>query len=79
MSLRVVSGTWSPNWQAISPTMVLKAFDKTGKYNLATLSLYEFHCINCIMNCINYLECFSSIVGPIAQLVRLVRLVRLSW
>ena len=63
MSLRVVSGTWSPNWQAISSTMVLKAFDKTGKYNLATLSLYEFHCINCIMNCINYLECFSSIVG----------------
>ena len=66
MSLRVVSGTWSPNWKAISLTMVLKAFHKTGKYNLATLSLYEFHCINCI----NYLECFSSIVGPITQLVR---------
>ena len=47
MSLRVVSGTWSPNWKAISPTMVLKGFHKTGKYNLATLSLYEFHCINC--------------------------------
>ena len=29
--------------------MVLKAFLKTGKYNLAILSLYEFHCINCII------------------------------
>ena len=69
MSFRVVSGTWSPNWYAISPTLVLKAFLKIGKYNLATLSLYEFHCINCI-NCINYLECFSSIVVPISQMVR---------
>ena len=42
MSLRVVRGTWFANWKAISPTMVLKAFHKTGKYNLATLSLYEF-------------------------------------
>ena len=68
MSLRVVSGTWSPNWKAISPIMVLKAFHKTRKYNIATVSLYEFHCI-CSINCINHLECLSSIVGQIAQLV----------
>ena len=41
MSMRVISGTWFPNWQAISPTMVLEAFLKTGKYNLAT-----HHCMN---------------------------------
>ena len=29
--------------------MVLKAFLKSSKYNLATLSMYEFHCINCII------------------------------
>ena len=69
MSFRVVSGTWSPNWYSIRPTMVLKAFHKTGTYNLATLSLYEFHRINCI-NCTYFLECFSSSVVPIAQLVR---------
>ena len=57
------------NWHAMSPTMVQKALLKIGKYKLANLSLNNFHCINCI-DSVNYLECFSSIVGPIAQLVR---------